>query len=1771
MLNKIIVKLNIVMFVIMAILCINTVSNAEFSPEVTVNNDLAARILTSTRYNNWQDGTMISYEKLATDPGIWCRQHGVFLTSEYSPSRPNKDATLEVNGTSRVIKELLASNMELGITRGDAYSTNPYGRDGSKYADVYTLGKYSVESEVESRAADVWLDVHSREYEKSTSNYPNLLQSARWGVLENKANVVNRSDVESSNSNIVRNGNYSNEMQKAGLQLEETIRKTEEFLSSHSNASSQNITDYSKLKTEYNKNTKKILVGPFKIDYVFSMYHPKTTINSKALNENGDIEFAVINDIKFYADDALTREIKNYQFRFPNRDKDKQDYIKTDDRESIKYKFPLPNEEFYIEFSDEEYKDVNALARINVSTKHMEAKGRHQNLVGTAEHIAYNAKTVAIPCTNTSRIPYTNKCALHPNHNVGDGHARAYTYSITAEVLERIITQPTYHILEASLPIKQRTVVTELGTPALSTWSPIIPVPVSSGYARGNEYVPVPVLPDEPDPNWPVEPTPTPVVPTPTPTPTPVVPTPTPTPDNPTPTPTPTPEEPNPEIKLTFDIAGTVWLDSLTGKETLANGVMDEDEARMQNVIVKLYKDGEANPIRECLTNEKGEYLFQFVRVGYDYYVEFTYDGMTYTTTKYLGSQSTALGVGDTSAINAQYKANPENYLKNSHAVEDYSERLAFNSKFQVISNDKATGTAGDIPLTYRTYMSEQGAVSALITTDSNYVVANHFKMKASTKTAGLIYPLDDNYIASDSDLNLTQIGDEYYYHATYPATLNINLGLVKRTKVDFAVKNDLAQIHIFKEEGMHHYESNGKSTSALTYDASTRNSAYYTGDVFVQKIDKANYDTKLDIKDNKGTQDTRNEIDAYIEYKFIIRNQSALQLGKVLELTDHFDSDLEYATSYDEFDVTSWIETNMIDGSKEVYKEPITWEYVSDGNGYTTYKTTGIENKVLISGETIEVHLILKVKEDANRNLFMDLDENDFKDNVLEISKYTFNEGMIDKDSNPGNVKLNDYNTYEDDTDIAPHIKFVFTGNPENMQEDEVSRQGQVISGTVWEDLVDQIMPNNLYTGNGRIDVNEKGIPNVKVELLKVYENKFERVVAETRTDENGKYKFTNLDSGMYKVKYTIGDETQLSKDITYNGQDYKVVTTDTLTQYFKDPSMEVMILADTSEGMLKKGVQDILGVSMKNLIESLYDKVQKVKIGAVLFSEPQNGEEKTIGLTTKPYYKNDLLPIFDNITPNMGTSLENAINSSITKYSAEAATKVMIICTDGYISSNVKDALKKADENGIKVISIVDSTDRWPVEMFGTEESPTAGKLYRIEKTTLSHYITKIALEDTLECISDTLPNILQAKEVEKEYTDILEGSNVGDIHTRQSNIDYTDSLIYANGSIVNGDKTTNRTEFANNTQITAITPVINVMVEHNNADTANVNLGLIERPRTELQIKEEIAGIQVKLANGEVIIDTEKDMTKNVQILDGARDNIFMDKEIMQGATLGVKYRITVFNNGHVDTLGEYKWYDMFAADGEMAKEYNKALPTSVGTLYSYYTNLTFSEETNSNMAIEKNAVVTDIQTAGTSLSNWKSYIKENGTRKDKMKNDGVQTPEVKDVVVLSSEDGKTQFMREKVEWKNSSSVKTNVEEDTRIKNGSVKIAETKSLANVQLYPVISNEVINGNEVASVSTYIEYSKTLSTNDETDTMTYKQSVEIVERLNEVGRRDYEAVPGNYVPHADITEYDSAKVEDIYILPPFGEDMQNYFVYAIGATALLGVGVIFIRRKIVE
>lgn len=78
-------------------------------------------------------------------------------------------------------------------------------------------------------------------------------------------------------------------------------------------------------------------------------------------------------------------------------------------------------------------------------------------------------------------------------------------------------------------------------------------------------------------------------------------------------------------------------------------------------------------------------------------------------------------------------------------------------------------------------------------------------------------------------------------------------------------------------------------------------------------------------------------------------------------------------------------------------------------------------------------------------------------------------------------------------------------------------------------------------------------------------------------------------------------------------------------------------------------------------------------------------------------------------------------------------------------------------------------------------------------------------------------------------------------------------------------------------------------------------NIDFGIIRRPKQDLIIRKEVAYIEVTLANGQIVIkgDPRKEKLQNVKFLPNGNVHIELDNEIMQGATLKVKYEITVDN--------------------------------------------------------------------------------------------------------------------------------------------------------------------------------------------------------------------------------------------------------------------------------
>ena len=88
--------------------------------------------------------------------------------------------------------------------------------------------------------------------------------------------------------------------------------------------------------------------------------------------------------------------------------------------------------------------------------------------------------------------------------------------------------------------------------------------------------------------------------------------------------------------------------------------------------------------------------------------------------------------------------------------------------------------------------------------------------------------------------------------------------------------------------------------------------------------------------------------------------------------------------------------------------------------------------------------------------------------------------------------------------------------------------------------------------------------------------------------------------------------------------------------------------------------------------------------------------------------------------------------------------------------------------------------------------------------------------------------------------------------------------------------------------------------------------VDFGIVERPKSELTIDQDIKHIKVTLTDGTVLFDTETGVSNLQWINKGNINkydkeeliNVIMDEEIMSGATIEITYNLTVRNNSEND---------------------------------------------------------------------------------------------------------------------------------------------------------------------------------------------------------------------------------------------------------------------------
>ena len=1405
----------------------------------------------------------------------------------------------------------------------------------------------------------------------------------------------------------------------------------------------------------YDEVRQKFIVGPFKIDYIRSY--------TKVGGEK--VVFSGITGVRLY--DQNGKEINGDTWTF---EYDKATQINNRSESYEEYNYPYPNEEFYLLIDEKGNEDLKEITKIEIDHQEMNGDAWYTVYEGTYNEIEWKAKYRTNKCMGGVMCP----------HGIANEHILGHTYYLEAETVTqgRIDSQK---LIEVDW-------VKRYYTKHVQT----LDLKLDGNGDKGDDND------DGED-------------------------------DGNNPGGADDDEDKEDKIRLTMDFEGNIWNDQ---NENIANGIKEEGEKSVKGVRVTLYKKGESTPTTKVgssnptYTDEYGRYKFEQVRAGL-YEIEYEYDGQTYKTTKLLANGSVQ-----------DYLSNPkkETYTNNSKAEETKEARQELNNRYYEISPIGAIGTDGKITgLEYR----ENGVISEIITRDGNEVSKQQYEIGINTASNRIYYPIEERkYINGVGYIKLSN-------------QKNINIGLAEREKTNEELKLDVYE-SMFSIKGM---------SQKFAYSGRNIREKENIKDVqeYTQYINRADYEWKWD-ESLSGVWESPEEceLEAYIDYMIIIRNEGENDIAKITELADYYSKDLMYSNDpYRDVDMTSWavVKPEKITESESTGEETrikVEWSESSkygQNNQYPEYNkmyTQSLENLGIEKGKYLEVHIIFKVIKEE-KGIKLD-EEGEGKKNFAEVNGYrTFSKtdgsvvGLIDINSKPGDLNPRENpGLYEDDEDKAPNFKLKLDynngdeggnsgdgdgtggdgsgGNSGNIDTDEDGNPkgyGNTIEGNIWEDLRNGAntvtLSNNQVVGDGIRQRNEPLINKVRIELYETYENektgaKLTKKIREIRTgtelslsnkeELEGGYRFSNLSSGKYHVEYAYGEEDQLKEEIRYNGQDYQGVKTEDIYEDEKAEGnyeeVEIMIGVDISNSMSGNPIEQEK-VAVKELTKKLKEELPGVKIGIVAYNEESNMVGK-LGVKEEEIEKG-----IDSLKAGGETSIKKAMEMMAKEYTEEGKKKIMIILTDGRPTEEtneevIKEIEKISDEEKIELISILTKEAE---QIFGTEEEPRRGKVYRITNEGIYEAIVGKIYEE-----------IIKESEIKEDRS---YGKDDEEERINQMNKFATIGIEEGEILDVNGiremkegkEKEEAIKKLAEETKMKAWTEDIEFRPNNTGKDKVEqINLGLRERPKVELTMEEEIVGIEVKLSDGQTIIDTEKGVNKNVNGLDKEEEkvpiSIYMDEEIMQGAEIRVKYRVKIRNSGEIDKMSNY-----------IKGGSDETITTQADYVYEYVN---------------------------------KNYVYRQEDQKEEDNNDIWEELEIKEV----------------------NKVADNVLKEVREEN--IKVLQTDGL-RVELYPEGSVELETGGKTEVVG-YLVLSKVISPQDEKTTLSFENSLEIVQRSNEAGRRAYRGIPGNYIPNSESEEVDNVQSRQVNITKPLGGGIPEYYVIGAIICIVIAGGIIFIKRK---
>ncbi len=1267
-------------------------------------------------------------------------------------------------------------------------------------------------------------------------------------------------------------------------------------------------------------------------------------------------------------------------------------------------------------------------------------------------------------------------------------------------------------------------------------------------------------------------------------------------------------------------LGGNVWKDLPDVKTGNFSGVKGNEDSIYAGMLVQLF-DTNGKLFGTTTTDSNGKYQFTALNPLRKYYVRFTYNGQMYQSTYYknqlTGGYSNAKDEGreafnkkfeniDSTAENYKTDAWHKSYALEAKLARDNGEFISYNggalkyqdawNKFvEYATNQKSYDSA---------YTSVESWLSGLgvgstdragviqFMKDSMITSTTHVTDSLSNKTVE--YPVYNQFVLENlsnptDDVKTITLNKTYYYLYTKKSDQSryVDYGITLREQADLAIQKDVYKATVIVNGKKQEYKYSKKDSNMDTdgsWDITVRASdELYNGSyTYSREVRKSEY---LYNGNSVGTDDAKN-LQVYVTYRIAVKNQGAVNT-KVNEIVDYYDasqydfdgtlqSDGKYSiTSYNNYDsngntTSSYVNSYVGDrtanktsditvSSKTSFPDRASSKTLTNGEySYSSLYLTGMKSTngsdAIAPGDVAFTYVTFKVKTDpATGKIKLDQDINTGnetigKRNIVEINGYSTyyvngatipdyldasngrkdagvggkTAGLVDKDSNAGNLSTIDLksngdirtstsdqveNRIEDDTDKAPNIKVVIERNPDNERK---------VNGYTYEDARtntndDAVVGNGIYK-DGEKDANgnkETKISGVTVQLVELVQN----------VDSHG-------------ISYGTYSGEHVWSSMTYDTTS-KSWSTDS-SRYFSGNGKAKVILSGS--GILKVDSYDIRDGEYAYTSLPTGDFFIRFVYGDTSQTVLTNNTESEV---------NKLLGV-----SGLNAKSYNGQDYKSTVYQSGITTDGSYNGINGYTN---KDGQNYTNSDG----TINNGTDK------------------------SSMYWYNIDASSKISGASDA-KDVYSYRQKANNYSSTLQNNNaeVLDSFDKIGTYKYTKSDGTADNDAQKRNQISMLDTLINNTQMVAQTGIIDTEVECNTQNTDNqgngnhiaytigdVDLGLTERPESQLKLTKQVSNLKISLANSETLFDTNQSVN-NLYFAKHKGHNsgyigfrmspasvnssnttekpeliqTYIDDELMEGATIRVTYNIKVENVGEVDYLDKTFYYTGKTAN----KDTSNISTTDTKSIVDYVSNM---------IKYDKNYQDTD--------ANWDVKTASDLTNSVTKKGNGITIDESKldnDLVNREYYDNLTTYNT---------------------------VLTTGNLSKGLLPECIKKD-------SSISTTLVVSTLLSANNSADNLVYNNLTEIIQSANSQGRRMQYSIAGNQamsdqslgnnaktsdegvyttVDLVTPSEIDADSAQKVVLLPPTGEN-KNYIPYStalIIASMLIAGIIVVIKKKVLR